>query len=335
MSKPVHWAVHLAPWLYTEKNKPDHTARYVLTVLAEHADADGTNAYPSVLKIHYCTGQDEATIRRALRRLEDAELIRDVGPSPFGTTNYTLNLAMVRPASEWEAMKLAADIAKEAEAARGRARRAAAKAKASASSTQSPGRIDDEREDAAAKTADRPALSVWTGPNVQDSAFGRPDGTRPDLPPYTTPVKNTPPPGGTLPPDPLRLPVASLPGPSVDNSPSDVPTQLLPVITQLTDRAYASAPARGVASVPVPSLRLIEGQGAEEPATSPRGLFPMGLPGDDLVAEAHASWGEQLDDRPTREQSRASAAAEAARAAARAAAAQTSGEWPAAAGDAR
>jgi DNA-binding transcriptional ArsR family regulator len=89
-----------APMLLTERGKPDTTARHVLQALAEHARPNGSGAHPSVLRLQYRTGYDRRTVQRALRRLEDAELIA-VDGSVNGCTRWRLALKRVRPESDW------------------------------------------------------------------------------------------------------------------------------------------------------------------------------------------------------------------------------------------
>ncbi|RSS57510.1 helix-turn-helix domain-containing protein [Streptomyces sp. WAC01280] len=113
-----------APMLLTEKGKPDTTARSVLQVLAEFARADGANAHPSVLRIQYRTGYDRRTVQRALRRLETARLIVNAG-TVHDCVNWTLRMALRRPATDWDDLK-AAEEAERAAAAR-RQRKARAK----------------------------------------------------------------------------------------------------------------------------------------------------------------------------------------------------------------
>ncbi|WP_199546641.1 helix-turn-helix domain-containing protein [Streptomyces sp. N35] len=99
-TEAVTWAMDRAPMPRTEKGKPDTTARHVLQVLAEHASPTGTGAHPSVLRIQYRTGYDRATIQRALRRLEKAELITRDGARE-GRTRYRLALQLLRPETDW------------------------------------------------------------------------------------------------------------------------------------------------------------------------------------------------------------------------------------------
>jgi hypothetical protein len=96
----VKWAMDDAPMLLTEKGKPDTTARFVLSALAEHAHEDGTNSYPSVPRIQYKTGFNRRTVQDALGRLEAAGLITAVG-TKHTCTNWTLSLRRKRPAADW------------------------------------------------------------------------------------------------------------------------------------------------------------------------------------------------------------------------------------------
>ncbi|MET9819620.1 helix-turn-helix domain-containing protein [Streptomyces sp. NPDC006355] len=128
----VSWAMDDAPMLRTEKGKPDTTARNVLQVLAEHADKRGRNARPSVIKIRYRTGYERRTVQRALRRLEDAGLIKATG-THGDVTVYALALHVTRPASDWA--DLMAEEERDKEAARERQRKARAKRAAAASVT--------------------------------------------------------------------------------------------------------------------------------------------------------------------------------------------------------
>ena len=96
----VTWAMDDAPMLSTDKGRPDTTARNVLQVLAEHADKRGQGARPSVIKIRYRTGFNRRTVQRALRRLEDAGLIKATGVHR-DITVYALALHLTRPASDW------------------------------------------------------------------------------------------------------------------------------------------------------------------------------------------------------------------------------------------
>jgi hypothetical protein len=119
----VTWAMYDAPILLTDKKKPDTTARQVLAILAEHANATGGNSYPSVLRISYATGLDERTIDRVLKRLITGGLIRSTGRLPEGTRIWQLALDVVRDPAEWDWMVAQANATRELESARRRARR--------------------------------------------------------------------------------------------------------------------------------------------------------------------------------------------------------------------
>jgi hypothetical protein len=112
-----------APMLLTEKGKPDTTARHVLQALAEHAHRDGGGARPSLLKLQYRTGYDRRTVQRALRRLEDGQLI-DAEGVVRGCTQYRLALHLVRPASDWTELEAEEERLRESAAERKRRSRA-------------------------------------------------------------------------------------------------------------------------------------------------------------------------------------------------------------------
>lgn len=135
----VFWAMEEAPMLVTPKGRPDTTARHVLTVLAEYAHADGTEAYPSKLKIQYRTGYDSTTVRKALRRLEAGELIVPVGTLDDGRTKYALRMDRKRPASDLEELKAEARREREADAERQRRSRARRVTQSAPVTDQAPG----------------------------------------------------------------------------------------------------------------------------------------------------------------------------------------------------
>lgn len=115
----VKWALYDAPMPLTDTGRPDTTARAVLVVLAEHADAQGLNAYPSPDRISLATGHDERTCRRALTRLSAAQLIHADGVSRVGTARWKLAMEQQRPESDIEA----AEARRRAESAARQARR--------------------------------------------------------------------------------------------------------------------------------------------------------------------------------------------------------------------
>lgn len=119
----VEWAIKKAPMLLTEKGKPDTTARHVLAVLAECAQADGSEARPSLMTLQYRTGYDRRTIQRALRRLEDGRMIRAEG-SKYGCTVYRLPLELLRPETDLKELEVEEERRQEADAERQRRSRA-------------------------------------------------------------------------------------------------------------------------------------------------------------------------------------------------------------------
>jgi hypothetical protein len=68
--------------------------RVVLLVLADHANDDGTAAYPSHQTIaRKAGGIEERTVRYCLKRLLEADIIGREGWSPLHTISYEINLA--------------------------------------------------------------------------------------------------------------------------------------------------------------------------------------------------------------------------------------------------
>jgi len=101
----VQWALHRAPMLRTAAGKFDATARFVLTAVAEHADASSPpRAHPSLALLRYTTGLDMKTVQRALGRLAAGGLIESVGVRGDGVTEWALKTELVRPVSDREAI---------------------------------------------------------------------------------------------------------------------------------------------------------------------------------------------------------------------------------------
>jgi hypothetical protein len=86
----ISWALRRAP----VASKSD---LLVLIVLAEHAHADGSNAYPSVATIAALARMTTRGVQLALRRLEGAHLITAT-PRPGATTVY--RMVMLTPESD-------------------------------------------------------------------------------------------------------------------------------------------------------------------------------------------------------------------------------------------
>lgn len=73
--------------------------RLVLLALADHADDEGFDAYPSVATIAQKARMSERAVQYALRQLEDDAAIFCLGTSKHGTRNYAINMQPVRPSS--------------------------------------------------------------------------------------------------------------------------------------------------------------------------------------------------------------------------------------------
>ena len=67
-------------------------AKFVLVALAEHVSGEGRACWPSVSRLARMTGYAERTVRRALRALEAAGLVR-IKRRPGRPALYSLNLS--------------------------------------------------------------------------------------------------------------------------------------------------------------------------------------------------------------------------------------------------
>lgn len=65
----MSWALH-------QRRVKSPGARHVLGCLANYADANGRNAFPSIARLTADTGLDERNVRRHLRALEALGVIR-------------------------------------------------------------------------------------------------------------------------------------------------------------------------------------------------------------------------------------------------------------------
>lgn len=116
----VSWAMDEAPMLRTPAGKPDATARWVLTAVAERADKYGRNAHPSIADIRFRTGWDRSTVLRALKRLEDAKLIVRTGVTKEGCARWNCSMDMRRPETDREEVEREEDAFRSAAAVRKR-----------------------------------------------------------------------------------------------------------------------------------------------------------------------------------------------------------------------
>jgi biotin operon repressor len=85
--QPLIWRAQLDP-----------TAKLVLLKMADHADHDGANVYPSVPAIASACGLKDRAVQSAIRRLRDLGAVIEVRPADFGArrpTEYRLNLTRI------------------------------------------------------------------------------------------------------------------------------------------------------------------------------------------------------------------------------------------------
>ncbi|WP_030917433.1 helix-turn-helix domain-containing protein [Streptomyces sp. NRRL B-24720] len=170
-TEAVDWAMDRAPMPRTEKGKPDTTGRHVLQVLAEHANPDGSNAHPSVMRIQFRTGYDRTTVQRALRRLEAAKLIGKDGLRE-GRIRWQLAMHMVRPESDWTDLEREEDDFRAAAAERKRRSRSKGVTHAeSVTVTDSKGVTVTDAESVTADVTD--SASVRHGLKVRSSRTER------------------------------------------------------------------------------------------------------------------------------------------------------------------
>lgn len=134
----VKWALYDAPMLLTAAGKPDTTARFVLAVFAERASKDGRDAFPGPAFVKHATGLDVRTVERAVRRLENAELLLRDGMTSMGAVRWRLDLTLKRPATDWAEIEAALAAEREATAARVRKHRTKGDVTDSASVTGEP-----------------------------------------------------------------------------------------------------------------------------------------------------------------------------------------------------
>lgn len=74
------WALNLAPVPVDRNGKPSSACAAVLQGLANHADADGIGAFPSVATLVRYTRLSERTVRTSLDRLAESQIIRPCAP---------------------------------------------------------------------------------------------------------------------------------------------------------------------------------------------------------------------------------------------------------------
>jgi hypothetical protein len=80
----IHWVLNTAP--IPRDRRDASSLAMVLVSLANHADPDGRNAFPSVARLRQYTRLSERSIRYALRTLEDLGLVRPSNPDILAAT---------------------------------------------------------------------------------------------------------------------------------------------------------------------------------------------------------------------------------------------------------
>lgn len=85
------------PELKTDKGQtvPNHTAKFVLLSLADHANDEGEGSYPSVQRLCKKTNMSTATVCNALNALRTNGFTKLVGKSKVDTNNYTILAAKI------------------------------------------------------------------------------------------------------------------------------------------------------------------------------------------------------------------------------------------------
>jgi hypothetical protein len=72
-----------------------HAEKFVLLALADHADHDGNNVFPSIALVAWKTEYSERQVQRVMKKLEARGLLvreQDGGLGPRSTTRYRINL---------------------------------------------------------------------------------------------------------------------------------------------------------------------------------------------------------------------------------------------------
>jgi hypothetical protein len=216
----VCWAMYRAPMLQTPAGEPDITARFVLIVRAERADAKGRDTYAGPADVAAATGYDERTVKRADRRLEKAGLLIRDGRSRHGTVRWHLDMDRERSESDRSPMDERADRQRKANAERQRRfqdrRRTAAESGRSIEADVST-KITVTDSQAVSNAVEKRYV---THSNAVTNGLRAPQTTH--EPPMGTTTGTTT--GGAPPPDPRRPHSPSAPGTGKQNSPSDALT---------------------------------------------------------------------------------------------------------------
>ena len=93
-------SIHAIQWALEEVELPGLSSlKFVLVALANYADADGRNCYPSQSRLARNTGLDERTIIRAIADLEQRKLLR-VRRRPGVPNHYELAVGGALPPAD-------------------------------------------------------------------------------------------------------------------------------------------------------------------------------------------------------------------------------------------
>jgi hypothetical protein len=89
--------IHVMTLVLNAKIPGPASVKYILLVLANFADIEGRNVYPSVPTVQAMSGHGEATVRRAIRQLESSGLLVLVNEArQHSARRYRLDLDALR-----------------------------------------------------------------------------------------------------------------------------------------------------------------------------------------------------------------------------------------------
>ncbi|BAO43876.1 helix-turn-helix domain-containing protein [Thiolapillus brandeum] len=86
-------SIEARDWAYSQRIKAP--AKPVLVALAERADRQGCNCWPSIFQISEMTGLSTASVKRSLQKLEDIGLIDRIRSKGGKTSSYILHLGQL------------------------------------------------------------------------------------------------------------------------------------------------------------------------------------------------------------------------------------------------
>jgi hypothetical protein len=86
----------IEPIKMEDKTVSAPTLKFILVALADHCNDDGDGAYPSLVTLEHKTALSHQSVLNALEALKHQGLIIRVGISRRGTTNYSINVPMLK-----------------------------------------------------------------------------------------------------------------------------------------------------------------------------------------------------------------------------------------------